>query len=69
LQGVFYLILPRQQRRKSQGKPLRSRPLPYLHTANVDGQHGGEEEHLQKEVGHQADDGEEAELLQTGHSD
>lgn len=43
--------------------------LPYLHTANVNGQHGSEEKHLQKEVRHQADHSEEAELLQRGHTD
>lgn len=43
--------------------------LPYLHPANVDGQHGREEKHLQEEVRHQADHSKEAELLQTGHTD
>lgn len=43
--------------------------LPYLHTANVNGQHSSEEKHLQKEVRHQADHSEEAELLQTEHTD
>lgn len=41
---------------------------PYLHAANVDGEHGREEEHLQEEVGHQAHHGEEAELLQAAHT-
>lgn len=48
------------------GRGLPARP--HLHAANVDGEHGGEEEHLQEEVGHQAHHGEEAELLQAAQT-
>lgn len=37
----------------------------YLHPANVDGQDGGEKQHLKEEVGHQAHDGKETELLES----
>lgn len=54
-----------------QGEPRHeaaSPARPYLHAANVNGEHGREEEHLQEEVGHQADHSEEAELLQAAHT-
>lgn len=35
----------------------------HLHAADINRQHGGEEEHLQEEVGHQPHDGEQTELL------
>lgn len=38
----------------------------YLHTANVNRQDGGEEQHLEEEVRHQAHDGKETELLDEG---
>ncbi len=38
----------------------------YLHPADVDGEHGEEEEHLEQEVGDERDDGDETELLDGG---
>lgn len=40
----------------------------YLHSANVNGQDGGEKQHLKEEVRHQAHDGKETELLESEHS-
>lgn len=37
----------------------------HLHAADVYGENGGEEKHLQEEVGHQADDSKQTELLKT----
>lgn len=61
---LYSLHTSREGRPKAETHP---KAPPYLHAANVDGQHRSEEEHLQKEVRHQADHCEEAELLQTEH--
>lgn len=37
---------------------------PHLHAADVNGEHGGEEEHLQEEIGDETHHSEQTELLQ-----